>query len=653
MTWKMHTPTSTSTLTGDITVDFIRSLGKPPPATTNTPIQVLANPGLSSASSSASLTSSNDYATTSTSTTLSSTSTSTTLQKKMSSTLSNPLRVKSMSIGTHTSTAWTSTFDMLAGSTLKHDAPVPSGIPPGSASPSVETYNKYPTNTSSTADEDFDLWSSGPVVPKTSSQTSLSPSSSSGLLAGPGNRSFQYPSADPSTSTVKVTVDATSPPPSFSPPPTSTEAWKAHLPEPTQMSMSTSRTLGGLNHAKTSLDYLPLPLGLTGLRFLRVACSMFGAIAIAEDGTLHYWTLDSDLNEYTEGGPVPKLEGRTIVDIAAGHDHFLAVTVEGELYAWGSNQFYQCGQPGLARIHTPTKVTNQISACSAGGHSSLAIDNDGHVLTWGRAQTCITVPIDPSTASTPIGNSSDAPGKRPLTKPTHRTIAVDCLAHGEAQVASRQDPLRVGVPTAISEPLQCIHASLSSTMTILVTRKGEVFAVGDANAICSDDPYAYSLIPVQVPFPEGVRIVRALAGELHALALDTSGHLWSWGNRFSGGHPISDDSTSTPAALNAPYQLSKVGDVVIDFGISSTESAAINSKDELWVWGKNAFPKQFSLVGGEIPAGVSHGTSSSMLSVVFGAPRHDRTTPAPFAHSQSSALLFDSAADVADEPDEE
>ena len=346
-----------------------------------------------------------------------------------------------------------------------------------------------------------------------------------------------------------------------------------------------------------------MPLGLVGTRFLRTDCSTFGALAIAEDSSLYYWARDSDNQKFVEGGPVPALAGKTIVDIAAGHDHYLALTIEGDLYAWGANQFNQCSPDTRARIETPTKVmAKHLLACSAGAHSSMAIDNEGVVWTWGKAQTSVTVPVDPF-AEARVDHSGD----RPRTAATHHTILIDSLAHGSNAVAKRRDPRRVAEPTMVclSESAQMVQGSMSTTTGVLVSRDGSVFAWGEANAVCGISPDSHSPIPVRIPFPKDVKIVRALAGDYHALAQDSTGHLWMWGGRFFGGKL----SPSAPTAPG-PRQVN-LGSVVVDFGCSRAASSALTANGEVWTW--TAFQSPVTAKIGEglgSLTGVSHGPSS-------------------------------------------
>lgn len=427
--------------------------------------------------------------------------------------------------------------------------------------------------------------------------------------------------------------------------------WTTHTPTLQATATATSNSVAiihrtstfSLDDSKTSaekalppkLKTVDLPLGLSKVQLLRVVTSAFGAIAIAEDGSLHYWTRDSKLGCFSEGGPVPGFMGSVIVDIAAGHDHFLALTMDGFLYAWGANQYHQCSPEPVTRIHTPVKVSSKsITACAAGGHSSLCIDAHGVVFTWGRASTSLTVPITSPLIPDAYKAEMEAQAKtasesanmvRPSTLVTHRTIAVDALSHGGEMAQTRTDQRFVSELTSIwlPEDLSFTQASMSPTMTVLVARDGSVWAWGDANATCGSTVDSVSLTPVRVPFPKGTRIVRALAGDVHALALDSTGKLWSWGQRFIGGQLVKGATSAEPTPIS--FTGSKTFDgsseeVVVDFGISQDESVALTASSDVFCWKPLEKPEKIQNLGTDNSAvGVSHGTSCPVTYFVLGS----------------------------------
>jgi alpha-tubulin suppressor-like RCC1 family protein len=77
------------------------------------------------------------------------------------------------------------------------------------------------------------------------------------------------------------------------------------------------------------------------------------------------------------------------VAVSAGRRHSLAMTSNGTLYAWGSNTVGQIGDGTLVTKNTPTRIfavplnTRQVTSIQAGQYHSLALTQDGMVLTWG------------------------------------------------------------------------------------------------------------------------------------------------------------------------------------------------------------------------------------------------------------------------------
>ena len=83
-------------------------------------------------------------------------------------------------------------------------------------------------------------------------------------------------------------------------------------------------------------------------------------------------------------------EGKTISQISVGGNHSLALDSEGQIYAWGSNDYGQLGNGDTTDSNTPVKVDTSgvldgktISQISAGNYHSLALDSEGQIYAWG------------------------------------------------------------------------------------------------------------------------------------------------------------------------------------------------------------------------------------------------------------------------------
>jgi alpha-tubulin suppressor-like RCC1 family protein len=75
----------------------------------------------------------------------------------------------------------------------------------------------------------------------------------------------------------------------------------------------------------------------------------------------------------------------SIKSIAVGATHVLALCLEGNVYAWGSNQYGQLGHQRNRYDSQPTliEMPEKITALAAGTHFSLALAESGNVYAWG------------------------------------------------------------------------------------------------------------------------------------------------------------------------------------------------------------------------------------------------------------------------------
>ena len=78
-----------------------------------------------------------------------------------------------------------------------------------------------------------------------------------------------------------------------------------------------------------------------------------------------------------------------VTQISAGGYHSLAVMENGTVYAWGSDQFGQCGisaEPSLSVCYqpTPTRIHHKISQASAGSFHSGFVTDQGMLYLCGQ-----------------------------------------------------------------------------------------------------------------------------------------------------------------------------------------------------------------------------------------------------------------------------
>ena len=131
-----------------------------------------------------------------------------------------------------------------------------------------------------------------------------------------------------------------------------------------------------------------------------VATSTVGVAATtsasaSSTSSLYGWGINSD-NQLGDGNTTNALSplvitlpsGVTPVAGAGGADHTLMIGSDGNLYAWGNNDFGQLGIGNLTTESTPVKVSLPAGvipvSVAAGNDHSLAIGSNGTVYAWGH-----------------------------------------------------------------------------------------------------------------------------------------------------------------------------------------------------------------------------------------------------------------------------
>ncbi|MGO3884685.1 MAG: RCC1 domain-containing protein [Mycetocola sp.] len=144
---------------------------------------------------------------------------------------------------------------------------------------------------------------------------------------------------------------------------------------------------------------------MEGKRIVSVAAGEMHSAAIDSEGKVYTWgfnRMGALGNSTTANAPIPvavttagtAMEGKKVAQVALGMEHTLAVTSDGQLFAWGNNSDDQAGvnfsgNVALVARPTPVAVTGsplegkKFTTVRAVHTSSAALDSDGKVYTWG------------------------------------------------------------------------------------------------------------------------------------------------------------------------------------------------------------------------------------------------------------------------------
>jgi alpha-tubulin suppressor-like RCC1 family protein len=357
------------------------------------------------------------------------------------------------------------------------------------------------------------------------------------------------------------------------------------------------------------------------------------------------------------------LLGKTIVQLAHGGDHSLALCSDGTVAAWGRNTEGQLGDNGTTNRSAPVAVSmvagisalagKTVIGLAAGKSHSLAFCTDGTVAAWGynekgqlgdNSTTNRQVPVAVSTAT---GISALA-GKTVVgvTAGNSHSLALcndgTLVAWGDNIRGQMGDMSQINrlVPVAVNNQHSISALKGKSVKTIT--------AGGDHNlALCSDgtlvgwgwDDYRQAgprfdgsigvLWPTEVNVEPGQSalagktVISIAAGAYHSLALCDDGTVVSWGNGTYG--QLGDNSLtfrSVPVAVNVAAGTSALaGKTVVAITAGRLHSLVLCSDGTLASWGSNDYGQlgDNGYTQQNVPVAVNSAAGSSVLSGLPGS----------------------------------
>nr|XP_006818715.1 PREDICTED: probable E3 ubiquitin-protein ligase HERC4-like [Saccoglossus kowalevskii] len=159
-------------------------------------------------------------------------------------------------------------------------------------------------------------------------------------------------------------------------------------------------TCGSNDEAQLGRDS-PIELGqvfaLELHRIIGVSCGDFHTLVINDKYSVFSWGNDQ-YGQCGRGGislepkPIPRLikslEDMRVVQVACGSSHSLALTTNGQIYAWGANDHGQLGLGSKESMSKPTLVSSlqglPVKQITCGRSHSFALSVSGAVFGWGN-----------------------------------------------------------------------------------------------------------------------------------------------------------------------------------------------------------------------------------------------------------------------------
>ena len=301
----------------------------------------------------------------------------------------------------------------------------------------------------------------------------------------------------------------------------------------------------------------------------------------------------------------------------------MAIMKNGDTYTWGSNENSKLGTEQDKYIVYPKKNTKTNPAIfgAAGPNNTGIIDEQGYAYTWGLGKygnlgnrlynsTSDPVLVGAEEAGLDEYDITLHQGETHQITVTNKTFNVLKEIHetgtinyniGNSNIASISNTglvtgAKEGKTTAIVTKADTGATSIANVTvlpagveiepmaltcmshTVVLKANGTVWAyglnssyeLGNGNTKSSDRP-------LQIKFPDGVKIKQIAVGNTHNLALDTEGNVWGWG-------------------VNSNNSLGTTSSTPVYLGINNVKKIAANNDQSMiltkdgyvYVWGLNS-----------------------------------------------------------------
>lgn len=239
------------------------------------------------------------------------------------------------------------------------------------------------------------------------------------------------------------------------------------------------------------------------------------------------------------------IPGEEVVDVSAGRYHSMALTASGKVYTWGYNGYYHLGHGDTAQRNVPVHMTglSQVTKISAGTYHSMALTENGYAYCWGRNSEAQCNPTVSSYQTTPYLARS---GSKDICAGFYTSYALYISgqvyawgqnSNGECGDGTFNSP--VLNPTSVSGPSRVVRLPQDVNLYSFscIQADGEIKAWGYNNSQMLNtglvDTYITSATTSIARWPIE-EIVDIEGGFYHVRAQKADGTVWSWGSNNEG-----------------------------------------------------------------------------------------------------------------------
>ncbi|MDR0314487.1 MAG: hypothetical protein LBH71_00865, partial [Oscillospiraceae bacterium] len=364
-------------------------------------------------------------------------------------------------------------------------------------------------------------------------------------------------------------------------------------------------------------------------------------LAIDNEGVLWAWgfNLCGELGDGTTSNSTSPINISEIYDMPAMKSavacewHSVALDVNGNVWTWGSNgiggllgdgsgmfDFYRY-QPRNITAHlkgTANEIPSMTQISSNGKHT-LALDEDGNVWAWGGGIE-YQVGNEVEVSRYPVNitkywkehptKTISMPAMQKVAAGSDYTLVLDVYGKiwgwGSGYTgmtgcgpAMSKSPLKVSEDyyTDLPDVITDINAGYANHAFALDSQ-GTVYGWGwnSYNGICGSHPIGIPISPPvnvtdEQPLSSPIKAIHA--ANLHTIALDKNGVVWTWGDNTDGqiGNGVVSPTIPGAQGEQTAFNVSSQHDLPVITAISGGFSScfALDENGIIWAWGGNSY----------------------------------------------------------------
>jgi Regulator of Chromosome Condensation (RCC1) repeat protein len=250
-----------------------------------------------------------------------------------------------------------------------------------------------------------------------------------------------------------------------------------------------------------------IPQALAGKTVIAVAAGTLHSVALTSDGKVTAW--GSNTSDQTD--IPPGLDDKTVTAIAANAQNSLALTSDGKVTAWG--------WPGDGVPDVPDVLDNKtVTAIAAGKGFALALTSDGRVTAWG----------DDEFGQTDVPHTLD-----------NKTVTAIAAGHDHALALTSDGKVtvwgwpgdeegRTDVPDTLTDK-RVTAIAVGGDQSLALTSDGKVTAWGPGTD-------GENVVPDELT---GRTVTAIAAGYSHSMVLTSEGKVVAWGRDVDGETDVS------------------------------------------------------------------------------------------------------------------